>query len=293
MVVFQPKECPRCERCYCFDCINREIAVNKKWKCRNPKCNSEEAVVEQHRVIKEVLDQLIFKCPQCSQKRSYNDMINHLKNDCGAEGGSLPIMKKESSLVQATKQVESLSVQSMKGLDIYIMEKDSKKFYIYNTLDQQVHLHQINTNSNFPHNFQAIQVGTIETKAFIVGGGDFNALPDTMFQMNQIVKDPNGQSYNYEAQEKMKYPRHGHSCCSLGENFIVVTGSRKDVQKANIRTEVFNTDENKWYEMGTLNQGRHYHSSCSYNNSYVYIFCGISNETKKYLNTIERVQFNP
>jgi hypothetical protein len=48
----------------------------------------------------------------------------------------------------------------------------------------------------------------------------------------------------------MKYPRHGHSCCSLGENFIVVTGSRKDVQKANVRTEVFNTDENKWYEIG-------------------------------------------
>jgi hypothetical protein len=26
---------------------------------------------------------------------------------------------------------------------------------------------------------------------------------------------------------------------------------------------------------------------------YIYIFCGISNDTKKYLNTIERVAFNP
>lgn len=61
------------------------------------------------------------------------------------------------------------------------MEKDSKKFYIYNTLDQHVTLNTITTQSNFPHNFQAIQVGTINTKAFIVGGGDFNSLPDSMF----------------------------------------------------------------------------------------------------------------
>jgi hypothetical protein len=77
--------------------------------------------------------------------------------------------------------VESLAIVNLKGLDIYIMEKDSKKFYIYNTLDQNSNLHTINTPSNFPHNFQAIQVGTIETKVFIVGGGDFNSLPDSMF----------------------------------------------------------------------------------------------------------------
>lgn len=79
-----------------------------------------------------------------------------------------------------------VSMPNVRGLDIYIMEKDSKKFYIYNTLDQQVQLHTIQCSFNFPHNFQAIQVGVIETKVFIVGGGDFNSLPESMFQMNQI-----------------------------------------------------------------------------------------------------------
>jgi hypothetical protein len=38
--------------------------------------------------------------------------------------------------------------------------------------------------------------------------------------------------------------------------------------------------------------GRHYHSSCSFKNNSVYVFCGISNETKKYLNTVERMNIN-
>lgn len=42
----------------------------------------------------------------------------------------------------------------------------------------------------------------------------------------------------------MKYARHGHSCCSIGENYIVVTGSRKDVAKAQFKTEVFNCELN-------------------------------------------------
>jgi hypothetical protein len=32
--------------------------------------------------------------------------------------------------------------------------------------------------------------------------------------------------------DKMKYPRHGHSACSLGEKFIIVTGSRKENDQA-------------------------------------------------------------
>ena len=36
---------------------------------------------------------------------------------------------------------------------IHIMEKDSKKFYIYNTRTQSVTLHTVNTGTNFPHNF--------------------------------------------------------------------------------------------------------------------------------------------
>jgi hypothetical protein len=41
-----------------------------------------------------------------------------------------------------------------------------------------------------------------------------------------------------------------------------------------------------------MNSGRHYHSSCSFQNKWVYVFCGISNDSKKYLNSIERLEIN-
>lgn len=96
----------------------------------------------------------------------------------------------------------------------------------------------------------------------------------------------------YDRKANMQYARHGHSCCSLGENYIVVTGSRKEVKEAPFRTELFSINENRWMELQKINNGRHYHSSCSFENSYVYIFCGISNQSKKYLNTIEKLAVN-
>jgi hypothetical protein len=93
--------------------------------------------VDMHRVVKEILDQLIFKCPTCGQKRSFVDMMKHIA-DCGGQTDSSnqPVLAKKESVVTTTnQQKESLSIQNMKGLDIYIMEKDSRKFYIYNTLD--------------------------------------------------------------------------------------------------------------------------------------------------------------
>jgi hypothetical protein len=39
-----------------------------------------------------------------------------------------------------------------------------------------------------------------------------------------------------------------------------------------------------------LNQGRHYHASCDFNSELVYVFCGISNQTKRYSNSIERLE---
>lgn len=39
----------------------------------------------------------------------------------------------------------------------------------------------------------------------------------------------------------MSFARHGHACCTIGENFIVVTGSRKDIDNASKQTEIYNT----------------------------------------------------
>ena len=73
----------------------------------------------------------------------------------------------------------------------------------------------------------------MKTKVFRVGGGDFNQLPETMFQMNEIVPIPGDPTnYKFEQKARMSFARHGHACCSIGENFIVVTGSRKDIDVA-------------------------------------------------------------
>lgn len=44
-----------------------------------------------------------------------------------------------------------------------------------------------------------------------------------------------------------------------------------------------------WFDLPQLNEGRHYHASCSFLDRFVYVFCGISNATKKYINSIERL----
>jgi N-acetylneuraminic acid mutarotase len=90
--------------------------------------------------------------------------------------------------------------------------------------------------------------------------------------------------------DKMKYPRQGHSVCAIGSKFLVVTGSRMDHEESGKKCEIYNVDMDLWWEIADLNVARHYHSSCSFADKFVYIFCGINNATKKYLNTIERYE---
>jgi hypothetical protein len=96
------------------------------------------------------------------------------------------------------------------------------------------------------------------------------------------------QSDTLVPRDKLKYPRHGHSACSLGDKFIFVTGSRKENDNAHVKCECYNTDIDLWFEVPQLNEGRHYHASCSFLDRFVYIFCGISNSSKKYINSIEK-----
>jgi hypothetical protein len=91
----------------------------------------------------------------------------------------------------------------------------------------------------------------INTRVYLIGGGEFGSMPATMFEIKQLVLSPTGNgSFDIIPLENMKFARHGHSCCSLGENYIVVTGSRKDVDRAPWRTEIYNTVTNKWTELG-------------------------------------------
>ncbi len=83
--------------------------------------------------------------------------------------------------------------------------------------------------------------------------------------MNEIVPIPGDPTnFKFEQKARMSFARHGHACCSIGENFIVVTGSRKDIDNASKQTEIYNTNTNRWYTLAQMNTGRHYHACCAF-----------------------------
>ena len=87
----------------------------------------------------------------------------------------------------------------------------------------------------------------------------------------------------------MRAPRHGHAACSFMGKYILVTGSRKDLDSSSKKVEIYDTDNNNWTDLPMMNEGRHYHASCEFNNEFVYVFAGISNTSKRYISDIERL----
>ena len=87
----------------------------------------------------------------------------------------------------------------------------------------------------------------------------------------------------------MRAPRHGHAACSFMSKYILVSGSRKDVEASARKTEIFDSDNNVWIDLPMMINGRHYHASCEFNNEFVYVFAGISNVSKRYIASIERL----
>jgi N-acetylneuraminic acid mutarotase len=128
----------------------------------------------------------------------------------------------------------------------------------------------------------------------MLGGGDYKSLPDSMFLCRELVKDTSSVHYNlkFEDRKRMRFARHGHSCCAVANRYIIVSGSRKEVNAAAQRVEIYDTEINDWMELSKINEGRHYHSSCSINDKFIYIFGGIQNQNKKYSSSIERMPFS-
>lgn len=124
---------------------------------------------------------------------------------------------------------------------------------------------------------------------YIVGGGDYQKDEESLYNCWEL--DPVN-NYQMTKRDSMKHPRHGHSVTWLGEKFVVVTGSRKEKNDSQRKSECYNSDIDLWFELPDMNVGRHYHSSCSFQDRFVYIFCGIANKTRKYINSIEVLDNN-
>jgi len=87
----------------------------------------------------------------------------------------------------------------------------------------------------------------------------------------------------------MRGPRHGHAACSFMGKYVLVSGSRKDVDHSARKAEIYDTENNTWTDLPMMANGRHYHASCEFNNEWAYVFAGISNVSKRYIASIERI----
>ena len=65
--------------------------------------------------------------------------------------------------------------------------------------------------------------------------------------------------------DKMKFPRAGHSLAQLMSRFIYCIGSRVEEEEAARAVEIYNVQMDLWYDAPSLNEGRFYHSSTSFN----------------------------
>lgn len=92
--------------------------------------------------------------------------------------------------------------------------------------------------------------------------------------------------------DKLRLPRHGHSITCFKDKFLVVTGSRIEKDDSHKSVEQYNIDMDVWFDLPSLNNGRYYHSSCVLGDKWIYVFAGIANATKKYFNSIERIDMS-
>jgi len=124
----------------------------------------------------------------------YESMMKHI-DTCEAakkafEEGSHFIDHKQVQLERRltvnknfTKTVKAMQIS--KGVvfpdKIFVFQKDSRTVSIMDTLSRTITHKSINFEGNFPHNFQMIQLGQTAQRVFIIGGGEYKSLPDSMF----------------------------------------------------------------------------------------------------------------
>jgi hypothetical protein len=72
---------------------------------------------------------------------------------------------------------------------MYVLERDSKIVIEYNIKSETVTRKQVKIEANFPHNFQLVQVGA-HARVFMIGGGDFNLTPASMYEAYELIFRP-------------------------------------------------------------------------------------------------------
>lgn len=123
----------------------------------------------------------------------------------------------------------------------------------------------------------------------MIGGGDFNRIDAISLTACTEILNTKSIAFDTIKKDKLRAPRHGHSITCLKDKFLIVTGSRIEKEDAHKSVEQYNIDMDIWFDLPYLNNGRYYHSSCVLADRWVYVFAGIANATRKYFNSIERL----
>ena len=67
-----------------------------------------------------------------------------------------------------------------------MLERDSKFIHEYSLQTKSSTRREVDHyQTNFPHNFQAVQMP--QGRLFLIGGGEFNILPISMFECSEII----------------------------------------------------------------------------------------------------------
>jgi hypothetical protein len=59
----------------------------------------------------------------------------------------------------------------------------------------------------------------------------------------------NTKTFKTVHKSSLKYARHGHSACSIGLNYIIVTGSKKQQDRAHMRGECYRVEFDLWFDI--------------------------------------------
>ena len=77
---------------------------------------------------------------------------------------------------------------------------------------------------------------------------------------------------------RMAHYRQGHSVCVSGPDHLIVTGSIRDA--VGHKVEQYWISENSWKELPDLRSGYFWHSSCTFDERYVFVVGGTNTHKK-------------
>lgn len=158
------------------------------------------------------------------------------------------------------EQNKPTDVMQKHGLSsLYVFQRDTKDIIELDMQTGGLHRRSCNLHKKFEHNFQAVQ--SPSNRIFLIGGGDINKNSASLKECYEIFNNDTA-LFDVIPKDNLKSPRHGHAIACVKDKFLIVTGSRVDLNDANSAAEQYNMDLDIWFDLPRINNGRHYHATC-------------------------------